>query len=93
MEYEEVALRPTLVPGLRPAQIVKIIDGLCRLARHQKIFYTWRPFLSDPDDDLVLELALAANVPFIITHNLKDFQGSQSLGIQAITPAQSLTMI
>ncbi len=49
--------------------------------------------MSDADDDMVLELALAANAPFIITLNLKDFRGSESLGIRAITPAQALTMI
>lgn len=93
MEYEEVVLRPGLIPALAPSQIIQVVDGLCRLARHQKIFYTWRPFLPDPDDDLVLELALAAHASFIITQNLKDFRGSESLGIRAITPAQALSMI
>lgn len=93
MEYEDVVLRPGLIPSLQPVQIIKIVDGLCRLAKHQQIFYTWRPFLSDPDDDLLLELAFAANAPFIITHNTADFRGSDSLGIRAVTPAQTLTMI
>ncbi len=93
IEYEDVALRPGLVPALNPKQITKVIDALCRLSQHQKIFYTWRPFLPDPDDDLVLELALAAGAPFIITLNLKDFRGADSLGVRIITPAQALTMI
>lgn len=93
IEYEDVALRPGLVPALNPKQITKVIDALCRLFQHQKIFYTWRPFLPDPDDDLVLELALAAGAPFIITLNLKDFRGADSLGVRIITPAQALTMI
>lgn len=93
IEYEEVCLRPDLIPALNALQIVQVVDGLCRLSRHQKIFYTWRPFLPDPDDDLVLELALAAGAPFIITQNLKDFRGSDALGIRIITPAQALTMI
>ncbi|MBX3741315.1 MAG: putative toxin-antitoxin system toxin component, PIN family [Akkermansiaceae bacterium] len=93
VEYEEVCLRPGLVPSLAPTQIIKVVDGLCRLSQHQKIFYTWRPFLTDPDDDLVLELALAAGAPFIITQNTKDFRGSETLGIRIITPSQALTMI
>ena len=93
IEYEEVCLRPGLVPSLEPAQITKVVDGLCSLSQHQKIFYTWRPFLTDPDDDLVLELALAAGAPYIITRNIKDFQGSETLGIRIITPAQALTLI
>ncbi len=93
IEYEDVALRPGLIPSVPPAEIIKVIDGLCRLARHQQIFYAWRPFLPDADDDMVLELALAANSPFVITLNIKDFRGSESLGVRAITPAQALTMI
>lgn len=93
IEYESVALRSGLISALTPEDIRMVVDVLCKIARHQKIFYTWRPFLSDPDDDLVLELAAAAGCPFIITHNVSDFRGSESLGIQAITPAKALTLI
>jgi len=77
----------------KPEDIGKIVDGLCLLASHQQVFFAWRPFLADPDDDLVLELAVAASAPFVITHNLTDFRGSDSLGVQAITPARALTLI
>lgn len=93
IEHEDVALRPGLIPSLSPSEITKVIDGLCRLAKHQQIFFAWRPFLPDADNDMLLELALAANAPFIISLNTKDFRGSESLGIRAITPDQALTMI
>jgi len=69
------------------------VDGLCLLASHQQVFFAWRPFLVDPDDDLVLELAVAASTPFVITHNVADFYGSDSMGVRAITPATALTLI
>ncbi len=93
MEYEEVALRPGMLPALSSAQIMAIINGLCVLARQQQIYFSWRPHLPDSDDDMVLELALAAGTPYIITNNLKDFRGAESLGIRAITAAQALTRI
>lgn len=93
MEYEDVALRPGMVPALARLQIQALVDGLCLLARHQKVFFTWRPFLADSGDDMVLELALASGVTHIITHNLKDFRGSESLGIRVITPQEALSMI
>lgn len=93
VEYESVARRPGLVPALTNDDIEAVVDALCLLSHQQKIFYTWRPFLPDPDDDLVLELAAAAGCQYIITHNLKDFKGSDSLDIQAITPAQALQLI
>lgn len=93
VEYESVARRPGLVPALTNDEIEAVVDALCLLSHQQKIFYTWRPFLPDPDDDLVLELAAAAGCQYIITHHLKDFKGSDSLDIQAITPAQALQLI
>lgn len=93
LEYEAVTLRPGLLPAFQPAQIRTILDGLCLLADHQKVFFAWRPFLPDPDDDLVLELAVAASAPYVITHNTRDFRGSESLGVRAITPATTLKLI
>lgn len=93
LEYESVLLRPGMVPIFKPRDIGKIVDALCLLASHQRVFFAWRPFLSDPDDDLVLELAVAATAPFVITHNVADFRGSDSMGVQAITPAATLTLI
>lgn len=93
LEYEAVALRLGLVPGFSQTEISGFIDALCRLATHQQVFFAWRPFLPDPDDDLVLELAVAASAPFVITHNVGDFVGSNSVGVRAITPAEALNLI
>lgn len=93
LEYESVVQRPGLVPCFTAAELGKIVDGLCRLADHQRIFFAWRPFLPDPNDDLVLELAVASSASFVITHNVSDFQGSDSMGVRAITPATTLELI
>ena len=93
LEYESVILRPGLVPGFTADEHRRIVDGLCQLADHQQVFFAWRPFLPDPDDDLVLELGVAASAKFVITHNISDFRGSESMGVRAITPATTLNMI
>lgn len=93
LEYESVILRPGLVPGFTADELRRILDGLCLLADHQQVFFAWRPFLPDPDDDLVLELAVAASAKFVITHNTSDFRGSESMGVRAITPATTLDII
>ena len=51
------------------------------------------PFLADTNDDLVLELAVAASAAFVITDNISDFRGSESMGVRAITPATTLDII
>jgi predicted nucleic acid-binding protein len=93
LEYESVILRPGLVPGFTADELRRILDGLCLLADHQQVFFAWRPFLPDPDDDLLLELAVAASAEFVITHNTSDFRGSESMGVRAITPATTLDII
>jgi len=59
----------------------------------QEIHYLWRPFLPDGDDDMLLELAFAAGCRHIITHNVKDFHGSEQLGVAALAPREFLNLI
>ena len=54
---------------------------------------TKRPALPDPDDDFILDLAVAARCAYIVTHNLKDFRGVEKFGIQAIKPHTFLNLI
>jgi predicted nucleic acid-binding protein len=63
------------------------------LAHLQDVHFLWRPFLKDPDDDMVLECAVAASCQYIVTHNVKDFRRSEQLGVKAITPADFLQLL
>jgi len=56
----------------------------------QQLYYLWRPFLKDPKDDMVLEVAVESESGFIVTHNLRDFAGIEQFGLEAITPKQLL---
>jgi hypothetical protein len=42
---------------------------------------------------VVLELAFAAGCRHIITHNVKDFHGSEQLGVSALPPREFLNLI
>ena len=48
----------------------------------------WRPILKDPYGDHLLEVAVAANAKWIITHNVKDFERASTFGITAVTPSE-----
>jgi predicted nucleic acid-binding protein len=56
-------------------------------------YYLWRPFLRDPDDDMVLECAVASNSQYLVTHNIQDFQRIVELGVTPITPASFLAFL
>ena len=93
LEYEKAAKKNMRQQGLSSRDIDDILDYLCSVARHKRIFYLWRPVLRDPRDDMVLELAFAAGCEFIVTYNKKDFRGSGELGIRVLTPKEFLEKI
>ncbi|MGZ5007411.1 MAG: putative toxin-antitoxin system toxin component, PIN family [Methylobacter sp.] len=85
-EYEDVLKRNQTELNLLNDDVDMVLDNVCAFSRFQKIYFLWRPYLPDAKDDLVLELAVAAKVKTIITHNLKDFAGIDKFGVEAIAP-------
>jgi hypothetical protein len=50
-----------------------------------------RPSVADPDDDLVLEAAIATGSEWIVTHNIRYMAvGAARYGIDVITPGEAL---
>ena len=92
-EYEDVLKRNKRILKIKEADIESILDNLCALSEHQKIYFLWRPYLSDPKDDHILELAVASETKTIVTHNIKDFRGINKFGVRAITPKTLLEEI
>ena len=93
LEYEDVIQRHREGLGLSNEEVSMFIDTLCSMAHHHKIYFIWRPFLTDPNDELVLELAVSAQCEYIVTHNIKDFRGTEKFSIRAITPKEFLQII
>jgi predicted nucleic acid-binding protein len=93
-EWQAVLTRAENLPPNRTADdALGFLRYLASQAHLQEIHFLWRPFLPDADDDMVLELAFAAGCSYIVTHNVKDFHGSEKLGVTAITPRDFLNMI
>lgn len=92
-EYDDVASRPGLLPHLTPAEIIAFLDWFVFVSSQHKVHFLWRPLLPDPRDDLVLEAAVAARADYLVSYNVSDFAGAESLGIQAITPSQLLALL
>lgn len=83
LEYEDVLHRTT---ALSQPEIRKVLGFLCSIGHQQKIYFLWRPQLRDPKDDLVLELAVAAQASRIVTFNGRHFSGCESFGVAAVEP-------
>ena len=70
-----------------------ILDYLCAAAIKRDVYYLWRPVLRDPDDDMVLELAVTAGCDYIVTYNKNDFKGAERFGIQVVDAREFLQKI
>ncbi len=90
-EWQAVLTRAEhLPPGRSAADALEAVRALGRLADWRVVWFKLRPALPDPDDDMVLELAFAAGVRYIVTGNVRDFAGSERFGVEAIRPGPFL---
>jgi putative PIN family toxin of toxin-antitoxin system len=90
LEYEATSKRLAPELGLTHNDIDVVLNYVAYSARAQPVYYIWRPTLRDTDDDLVLEVAVAAGCEGIVTFNQADFKGCERFGLRTMTPADVL---
>lgn len=96
LEYEAVLTRPEHLAacGLSSAEIGRVLDDLVSAARPVRLAFRWRPTLSDPDDDMVLETALNGNAHAIVTFNQRHFQqATKDFECRVLQPSSALLQI
>jgi putative PIN family toxin of toxin-antitoxin system len=96
LEYEDVLQRPEqrAVHGLDVNAVAKALKELAALCEAVEPHFRWRPQLSDPKDEMVLEVALNGRADGIVTHNVRDFQrATQNFGVPILTPGALLERI
>ncbi len=93
LEYQEVLSRELSNLYVTATDIEQLIEFHCLVAKRHKIFFLWRPYLPDPKDDMVLELAVKAGCDSVVTYNTRDFVGIERFGIRTVTPAEFLQSI
>ena len=96
LEYEDVLKRPEQrsVTGLSLAEVDMTLAALAAAIEPVSVRFTWRPQLSDADDEMVLEAAVNGRADALVTHNLRDFAAvAPSFGLLVIPPADLLRRI
>lgn len=94
LEYLEVLQRPENIPTSQTSEdILGFVRKLLGYSHKQSIYFRWRPALKDPNDDFVLELAIASQSSYIVTFNAKDFTNIGLFGIETISPSEFLKMV
>ena len=93
LEYEDVLARQLPAGRFGQQEMDDLLDYVCQVAYRQSIFFLWRPCVPDPKDDMVLELAVAARCEAIVTHNQRDFVGTEHLGVRIDAPKDFLRLL
>jgi putative PIN family toxin of toxin-antitoxin system len=93
LEYEATIKKEARAIGLSLADLDAVIDYICHISEHYKVYYLWRPFLRDSKDDMVLELAVSSNADAILTYNRVNFKGTEQFGVKVISPKDFLEQI
>lgn len=93
LEYESVILRKLDDLPIARNDVEDFLDYICRVGIGHEIYFAWRPFLNDPNDDMVLEVAVASQSDAIVTFNKHDFRGCERFGLRLLTSAELLQQI
>lgn len=89
-EYTEQVFAHAHHAGWSKLDCNDFLDYICSTAHWREIHFLWRPLLSDEDDHMVLEAAMASSAKFIITFNKADLRTAQDFGIDLVTPREFL---
>jgi predicted nucleic acid-binding protein len=93
IEYEAVMTRPEhlAASGLSASDVGVLLDAVVLVGEPVELAYLWRPQLTDPDDDMVLEAAVNGRADRLVTFNTTDFvPAAHRFGITVATPRQTL---
>lgn len=93
LEYEAVLKRPEQqeVHGLDPGRVDRFLAALASASEPVETHFRWRPQLSDPGDEMVLETAVNGRAAALVTHNVRHFSGvSQRFGLRVLRPGDLL---
>jgi putative PIN family toxin of toxin-antitoxin system len=94
LEYLDVLTRDANIPKcVSRNEMVPFVRELLSYSHKQVIYYRWRPTLNDPNDDFVLELAIASQSSYIVTFNERDFRNIELFGIEVLSPSNFLKLI
>jgi putative PIN family toxin of toxin-antitoxin system len=92
-EYEAVLTRQEHLDasGLANGDVQAILDAVAAVAEPVRCAFLWRPTLPDPEDDMVLEVAVNGRADLLVTRNQRDFLvASATFAISVVSPERAV---
>lgn len=96
LEYEDVLKRADhrIGHGLSLEQVDLFLSALASASEPVEVWFRWRPQLSDPGDEMVLEAAVNGRADALVTHNVRDFVPTAAkFGLRVLKPGELIAEI
>lgn len=93
LEYEKVLKQADIraQSHLTMEEVDVLLDMLAAVGTPHTPSFHWRPQLPDPDDEMILELAVNARADAIVTMNTQDFlPAAGTFGVEVLRPGEFL---
>lgn len=95
-EYRDVALRRKHLQasGRTAESVLSLVEGIESIAEPIVVIEKLRPLSPDPNDDMILDVAINGQADAIVTQNTKHFAiAARRYGIKVLTPIELLGTI
>jgi putative PIN family toxin of toxin-antitoxin system len=95
-EYEAVMTRHEhlVVSGLSTEDVSDLLDAVAAIAEPVRLEFLWRPLLTDPDDEMVVETAVNGRADAIVTFNRRHFlPAAKQFAIEVSSPGEVLRQL
>jgi predicted nucleic acid-binding protein len=96
IEYEAVCGRPEhrREAGLSSRQVEIFLDALIALAEPVQTYFLWRPQLRDPNDEMVLAVAVTGRADALVTFIVQDYgTAAARFGVAVVLPREAMARI
>jgi putative PIN family toxin of toxin-antitoxin system len=96
LEYEAVCQKSEhrLAAGLNERQVDTFVNAVIAMAEPVETHFLWRPQLRDPNDEMVLEVAVNGRADALVTFNVRDYGEAPSLfGVDLLLPQTAIARI
>jgi predicted nucleic acid-binding protein len=71
-----------------------LLDAVVAIAEPIRLSFLWRPILRDPDDDMVLEVAINGGAEAVVTLNRRDFTPeAERFGVEILSPGEAFERV
>jgi len=96
VEYEAVCHKAEhrVAAGLSESEVDIFVTAVIAMAEPVEMHFLWRPQLRDPNDEMVLEVAVNGKADALVTFNVRDYGNVPSrFGVDLLLPRAAIGRI